>query len=169
MRAASANPAIRIEGLGKQYTIGGADRPSGSLRETLTGLLGAPLRRLRRLRGDVAPGERFWALKDINLRIDAGEVVGIIGRNGAGKSTVLKILSRITAPTTGRAEIRGRVASLLEVGTGFHPELSGRENIFLNGGILGMQRREIVAKFEDDPVPAPASPTLPQGDAVVIQ
>src|SRR5262245_59387097 len=108
----------------------------------------APLRRLQRLNGNSAPEERIWALKDVTFELKQGEVLGIVGRNGAGKSTLLKVLSRITHPTEGRIEIRGRVGSLLEVGTGFHAELTGRENIYLNGAILGMSRLEIDRKFD---------------------
>jgi lipopolysaccharide transport system ATP-binding protein len=139
--------AVRVHQLSKQYQIGGASAPYRTLRDTISDLAQAPLRRLR---GEPRPGAKqpFWALRDISFEIAAGEVIGIIGRNGAGKSTLLKILSRITAPTTGRVELRGRVGTLLEVGTGFHPELTGRENVFLNGAILGMPRHEIAAKFD---------------------
>jgi lipopolysaccharide transport system ATP-binding protein len=129
--------AIRIENLSKRYQIG--KEKDGSLRGTLSALA----------KGGKGNVEEFWALKDISLEIKRGDVVGIIGKNGAGKSTLLKILSQITRPTTGRIEINGRVASLLEVGTGFHPELTGRENIYLNGTILGMTRKEVKAKFDE--------------------
>lgn len=143
-------PIIRVEGLGKRYRIAHAASgvsPYRTLREDLARLVSSPLRRLR----GISNGRRedFWALQDVSFEVQSGEVVGIIGRNGAGKSTLLKILSRITKPTTGLAELRGRVGSLLEVGTGFHPELTGRENIFLNGAILGMSRREVCANFDD--------------------
>ena len=143
------NTVIRVSGLGKEYIIGGREKGNETFREMLTGSLLAPFRRLRKLKGEVAEEERFWALKDVSFEVQRGEVVGIIGRNGAGKSTLLKILSRITDPTEGEVEIRGRVASLLEVGTGFHPELTGRENIYLNGAILGMSRAEIARKFDE--------------------
>jgi lipopolysaccharide transport system ATP-binding protein len=139
---------IRIEGLSKQYRLGGKPEPYETLRDALTVALAAPFRRFgQRLRGlDTSMAVRdgtILALKDVSFEIKHGEVVGIIGRNRAGKSTLLKILSRITKPTEGYAEVNGRVGSLLEVGTGFHPELTGRENIFLNGAILGMRKAEI--------------------------
>jgi len=144
------NIAIRCEGLGKKYRIGERERYK-ALRDTIADTLSAPLRWFRNPQSPASniQSETFWALKDISFEIKRGEVVGIIGRNGAGKSTLLKILSRITAPTAGEVEIRGRVGSLLEVGTGFHPELTGRENIYLNGAILGMKKAEIERKFDE--------------------
>src|SRR5215470_7175522 len=135
--------AIRCEGLGKHYRLGRRE-PYRALRDTLPALLRAPF--TRSASGD---DTMLWALRDVSFTVRAGDVVGIIGANGAGKSTLLKILSRITAPTVGRATIHGRVGSLLEVGTGFHPELTGRENIYLNGAILGMRKAEIAAKFDE--------------------
>jgi lipopolysaccharide transport system ATP-binding protein len=135
--------AIAAEGLSKRYRIGELQRGYGTLRETI----GSAVRRIRQ-RGH-HQHEEIWALKDVSFEVAPGEVLGVIGRNGAGKSTLLKVLTRITTPTTGRATIRGRVSSLLEVGTGFHPELTGRENIFLNGAILGMKRREIIRKLPE--------------------
>jgi lipopolysaccharide transport system ATP-binding protein len=142
------HPIIRAQHLGKEYRLGEARAPYSTLRESLVTMARAPLRVFR---GDSKQrsGKSIWALRDIDLEIGVGQVVGIIGRNGAGKSTLLKILSRITEPTTGRAELFGRVGSLLEVGTGFHPELTGRDNIFLNGAILGMRRKEIARKFDE--------------------
>ena len=137
--------AIRAEGLGKRYRIGERERYL-ALRDTLVRWARAPLRALR---GRTHENGSIWALKDVSFEVAEGEAVGIIGRNGAGKTTLLKILARITKPTEGHAEVRGRVGSLLEVGTGFHPELTGRENVFLSGAILGMSRREIQRRFDE--------------------
>src|SRR5712692_6035952 len=133
---------IHAHGLSKRYHRG-LQAESG-LRHALEGFVRSPISTLRRKKD-----ETFWALKDVSLEVREGEVLGLIGRNGAGKTTLLKILSRITRPTTGWAEIHGRVGSLLEVGTGFHPELTGRENTFLSGAILGMGRAEIARKFDE--------------------
>jgi lipopolysaccharide transport system ATP-binding protein len=141
--------AISVEGLSKEYVIGGVEQSYRTVREAIVSSLIAPFGRLRKLAGKPSEDERFLALKDINFEVKPGEVVGIVGRNGAGKSTLLKILSRITEPTKGRVRIKGRVGSLLEVGTGFHPELTGRENIFLNGTILGMTRADIRKRFDE--------------------
>lgn len=135
-----ANLALRVEGVGKAYRITSAAAPATTLGEACMMRLKRPLRRVR--------SESFWALRDVSFQVEPGEVVGVIGRNGAGKSTLLKVLSRVTEPTTGKVELWGRVGSLLEVGTGFHPELTGRENIYLNGSILGMRRREIDRVFD---------------------
>ena len=139
-------PIVKVENLSKRYQIGTRAASYATLRESLTNVVRAPLANLRR-RGETT--ENVWALRDVSFTVMPGEVLGIIGQNGAGKSTLLKILSRITEPTTGRAELYGRAGSLLEVGTGFHPELTGRENIFLNGAILGMTRPEIQRKFDE--------------------
>jgi lipopolysaccharide transport system ATP-binding protein len=158
-----SNLAIRCEGLSKQYRIGAPYERYKALRDVITDAAAAPFRRIRASRnghgnsnGHQPPNTQvsiddtyIWALDDISLEIEAGEVVGIVGRNGAGKSTLLRVLSRITKPTRGRARVYGRVGSLLEVGTGFHPELTGRENVFLNGAILGMRKTEIGRKFDE--------------------
>lgn len=141
--------AVSIKELWKEYQIGGS-RPAGdTFYDVLAGALRRPFSRRSTVATDFGARDRFWALQDINVDIQPGEVVGVIGRNGAGKSTLLKVLSRITAPTRGHVEVRGRLASLLEVGTGFHAELTGRENVFLNGAILGMSRRDIARKFDE--------------------
>ena len=137
---------IEVENLGKHYRRGGQDRVYRTFREDLLGLMTRPFRR-RRPKADSS--DTFWALRDVSFQVNEGEVVGIIGKNGAGKSTLLKILSRITQPTEGRARLYGRVGSLLEVGTGFHPELTGRENIYLSGTILGMRRAEVRSRFDE--------------------
>jgi lipopolysaccharide transport system ATP-binding protein len=139
--------AIRAEGLGKRFRVGPRE-PYGSLRDTLAAAFTAPGRLFTRARSGRTPDDRIWALSDVSFEISHGEVVGIVGRNGSGKSTLLKILSRITEPTAGAAEVHGRIGSLLEVGTGFHPELTGRENVFVNGAILGMRRAAIVRQFD---------------------
>jgi lipopolysaccharide transport system ATP-binding protein len=145
--------AIKVEGISKKFYIGRRQEKYKTLRDTLADAFLSPLRKAGNLLKGHATGaaelnEEIWALEDVSFQVKRGEIIGIIGRNGAGKSTLLKILSRITEPTKGYAEIRGRVGSLLEVGTGFHPELSGRENVYLNGAILGMRRTEINRNFD---------------------
>ncbi len=138
-------PAIKIENISKRYRIGGLHPGYMTFREMIGGVVTAPFRKLKSGNGQ----QTLWALRDVNLEIGQGELVGIIGHNGAGKSTLLKILSRVTKPTTGAVELFGRIGSLLEVGTGFHPDLTGRENIYLSGAILGMRRAEIDRKFAE--------------------
>jgi lipopolysaccharide transport system ATP-binding protein len=145
--------AIRVEGIGKRYRIGKIEKYK-TLRDSIASAISAPFQRARQLfqggeAGDAESDQTFWALEDVSFEVKQGEVIGVIGGNGAGKSTLLKILSRIAEPTVGFAEIHGRVGSLLEVGTGFHPELTGRENTFLNGAILGMKRADIERKFDE--------------------
>ncbi len=148
--------AIRVENLSKRYRIGMKEETHDTFAGALTSFVRSPLKNLKSLRrlshfeeNGHDSEDIIWALKDVSFEVERGEVLGIIGRNGAGKSTLLKILSKITYPTTGRVELNGRVASLLEVGTGFHPELTGRENIYLNGTILGMTKKEIDSKFDE--------------------
>lgn len=137
-------PVIKVESLGKEYAIGAMEARQATLREALTRAFRSPLGGFK-----VGGTEKIWALRDVSFTGLPGDVIGVIGKNGAGKSTLLKILSRITEPTTGRAELYGRVGSLLEIGTGFHQDLTGRENVYLNGAILGMRRAEISSKFDD--------------------
>jgi lipopolysaccharide transport system ATP-binding protein len=145
---------ISAKGLSKQYKIGDTQKRHSTLRDQIAETVSAPLRSIRSRfsgsrRTSRKKGNNIWALEDISFDVHEGEVVGVIGRNGAGKSTLLKVLSRITEPTDGYVDVRGRVGCLLEVGTGFHPELTGRENVYLNGAILGMRREEIIRKFDE--------------------
>jgi lipopolysaccharide transport system ATP-binding protein len=142
-------PAIRIDGLSKRYRIGTQIHDHGRLTEVMWDAIKRPFQNGSRDKPEPERETAFWALRDVSLDVEQGEVLGVVGRNGAGKTTLLKILSRVTEPTRGTAELRGQVSALLEVGTGFHPELTGRENIFLNGGILGMSRAEIRSKYDE--------------------
>src|SRR5436305_1083701 len=137
--------AVRAQDLGKSYLLG----QMNSYRTIREAIAGVPTKLLGREGPEVRGRQSMWALRHLDFQVAPGEAVGIIGHNGAGKSTLLKLLSRVTGPTEGRAEVVGRVSALLEVGTGFHPELTGRENVYLNGSVLGMRRTEIAAKFDD--------------------
>ncbi|HTX70914.1 MAG TPA: ABC transporter ATP-binding protein [Thermoleophilia bacterium] len=141
--------SVRVEGVGKKYTIGGALEQHATMRDALVAAARRPIERIRHPGAATHHSEVIWALRDVSIEVSEGEVLGLIGGNGAGKSTLLKLLSRITEPTEGVIELRGRVGSLLEVGTGFHPELTGRENIYLNGAILGMTKVEIDRRFDE--------------------
>ena len=141
---------VKVENLGKKYFIGAKEAKRDTLREVIMDTVRAPFQRLSKLKGDDGyDNNSIWALKDVSFEVEQGDIIGIIGRNGAGKTTLLKIISKITEPTEGCIKIKGRVSSLLEVGTGFHAELTGRENIYLNGAILGMTRAEINSKFDE--------------------
>ena len=140
---------IKVDSLGKRYVIGKRGSKSPHLRHALANFVTAPFRNIRSIFQEPSEDELFWALRNVSFSVEPGEVVGVIGRNGAGKSTLLKLLSRITPPSEGEIRLRGRVASLLEVGTGFHPEFTGRENIYVNGAILGMRKKEIDDKFDE--------------------
>src|SRR5690606_5723791 len=144
-----SKPVISARNVGKRYRIGRKQEQYPRISETIMNMLKNPMQRLRQMGRPVPQNELFWALRDVSFDIQQGESVGILGANGAGKSTLLKILSRITDMTEGEIEMAGRVGSLLEVGTGFHPELTGRENVYLNGTILGMTRQEIDRKFDE--------------------
>ena len=140
-------PMIEVRGLSKSYHYGQSVNHTATVRELLSGAITAPFRKKATTEAPVR--DSFWAVKDVSFDVGEGEIVGVIGANGAGKSTLLKMLSRITDPTSGHIKLRGRMASLLEVGTGFHPELTGRENVYLNGAILGMRNAEIKARFDE--------------------
>jgi lipopolysaccharide transport system ATP-binding protein len=142
-----ADIAISVESLGKRYRIGRQETRDTRITEALSGVLRAPINLVRRRRP--SPNDWIWALRDVSFEIHRGDVVGVIGRNGSGKTTLLKVLSRITEPTAGSARLNGRVGSLLEVGTGFHQELTGRENVFMSGAVLGMRRAEIIRRFDE--------------------
>jgi lipopolysaccharide transport system ATP-binding protein len=144
-----AGPAIKVEGVGKRYRLGAGVGFERQISKSLDAAVRAPLRRLLHRGASGSEAEEFWALRDVSFEVPEGQVLGLIGVNGAGKSTLLKLLARITMPTEGRITLRGHVGSLLEVGTGFHPELTGRENVYLNGSILGMRRREIAARYDE--------------------
>jgi lipopolysaccharide transport system ATP-binding protein len=141
-------PVIEVKDISKRYTLGAKQQGYRTLRESISGLMKAPFRKRARKSKETDEDRTCWALRNISFEVEPGEVVGVIGRNGAGKSTLLKVLSRITEPTTGHADLYGRLGSLLEVGTGFHPELTGRENVYLNGAIMGMKRQQLNRSFD---------------------